>query len=159
MTDFSIEMTVDQKVPGVDLTPRRATAGSAGYDLRLCSDVPVTLLSGGDPVLLPTGVRLDMRKGEPMCAMIMPRSGLGHKQGFHLGNTIGLIDQDYLGEISVSAFLRPKTPLACRYQLTIQPGDRIAQLVFLPCFMPVFGESHEFVGERGEGSFGSTGLQ
>lgn len=155
----SVNMTVDQRVPGVDLTPRRGSAGAAGYDLRLASDAPVVIMGGQPPELLPTGVRIDMSEETQMCALIMPRSGLGHKQGVFLGNTVGLIDSDYTGELFVSFGLRPSCGFSVQSMLTLNPGDRIAQVVFMPIYTPNFHLTEDLSAtERGAAGFGSTGV-
>src|SRR6202034_4878152 len=104
--------------------PQHATAGSAGMDLRACIDTPLTLAAGAAE-LIPTGVSIYI--GDPdLAAVLLPRSGLGHKNGIVLGNLVGLIDADYQGPLMISCWNRGQQPY------TIQPGDRIAQLVFLP---------------------------
>jgi len=132
--------------------PDYATALSAGMDLRAMIDAPLTL-APGDAQLLPTGVALHI--GDPqLCAMILPRSGLGHKQGLVLGNLVGLIDADYQGPLMVSAWNRGQNPVS------IAPGDRIAQLVFMPVARTRFRIVEEFEqSARGAGGFGHTGLR
>lgn len=132
--------------------PSHATPGSAGMDLRACSDGPVTL-APGQTELIPTGIAIHL--GDPgLAATILPRSGLGHKHGIVLGNLVGLIDSDYQGQIYVSCWNRgDKT-------FTIAPGDRIAQLVVIPVIQASFNIVDEFVeSKRGEGGFGHTGKQ
>jgi dUTP pyrophosphatase len=132
--------------------PAYATAGAAGLDLRACLDAPL-VLQPGDATLIPTG--LAMHIANPgLAAMILPRSGLGHKQGLVLGNLVGLIDSDYQGPLMVSCWNRGQAPV------TIQPMDRIAQMVVVPVVQAAFRQVGEF-GEsaRGEGGFGSTGRQ
>ena len=132
--------------------PRRATSGSAGLDLRACIDAPL-VLEPGKTELVPTGIAIHL--GDPaLAAMLLPRSGLGHKHGIVLGNLTGLIDSDYQGELMVSTWNRGSA------DFTIQPGERIAQLVFVPVvqarLMPV--ESFE-TSSRGAGGFGHSGRQ
>jgi dUTP pyrophosphatase len=130
--------------------PGYATAGSAGLDLRACLDAPAVLEPGGTQ-LVRTGLAIHI--GDPgYAALILPRSGLGHKHGIVLGNLVGLIDSDYQGELMVSCWNRGEAPF------TLQPFDRLAQLVFVPVvqarLIPV--ETFE-ASERGEGGFGHTG--
>jgi len=132
--------------------PGHATPGSAGMDLRACCDGPVTL-EPGQTELIPSGIAIHL--GDPgLAATILPRSGLGHKHGIVLGNLVGLIDSDYQGQIYVSCWNRGDTTF------TIEPGDRIAQLVIIPVVQASFNIVDEFVAsERGEGGFGHTGKQ
>jgi dUTP pyrophosphatase len=132
--------------------PDYATALSAGMDLRAMIDGPMTL-APGEAQLIPTGLALHI--GDPeLCAMILPRSGLGHKQGLVLGNLVGLIDADYQGPLMVSAWNRGQNPVS------IAPGDRIAQLVFMPVARTRFRIVEEFEqSARGAGGFGHTGLR
>jgi dUTP pyrophosphatase len=132
--------------------PDYATALSAGMDLRAMLDAPMTL-APGEAQLIPTGLALHI--GDPeLCAVILPRSGLGHKQGLVLGNLVGLIDADYQGPLMVSAWNRGQNPLS------ISPGDRIAQLVFMPVTRTRFRIVEEFEqSARGTGGFGHTGLR
>ena len=133
--------------------PDYATKDSAGMDLRACIKKPIQLLPQHTE-LIPTGIAVHMLMND-MAAMILPRSGLGHKQGIVLGNGTGLIDSDYQGQLFVSAWNRNSFD-AMPY--TIHPGDRIAQLVFVPIITAVFNVVDEFEeSERGEGGFGSTG--
>ncbi|GMV68054.1 MAG: deoxyuridine 5'-triphosphate nucleotidohydrolase [Pseudomonadota bacterium] len=130
--------------------PGYATAGSAGLDLRACLDAPAVLEPGGTQ-LVRTGLAIHI--GDPgYAALILPRSGLGHKHGIVLGNLVGLIDSDYQGELMVSCWNRGEA------SFTLQPFDRLAQLVFVPVvqarLIPV--ETFE-ASERGEGGFGHTG--
>ncbi|MFY9810088.1 dUTP diphosphatase [Aquabacterium sp.] len=133
-----------------DALPAYATPGSAGLDLRACVDTPV-VLEPGQAQLIPTG--LAMHLGDPgLAAMILPRSGLGHKHGIVLGNLVGLIDSDYQGPLMVSCWNRGSEPF------TIQPLERIAQLVIVPVVQAQFRLVDSFdASERGEGGFGSTG--
>lgn len=130
--------------------PAYATPGSAGLDLRACIDAPLTL-EPGQASLIATG--LAMHIGDPgLCAMLLPRSGLGHKQGIVLGNLVGLIDSDYQGPLMVSCWNRGTAPV------TLQPMDRIAQMVIVPVVQASFRVVSEFgASARGEGGFGSTG--
>ncbi|MBS1154944.1 MAG: deoxyuridine 5-triphosphate nucleotidohydrolase [Proteobacteria bacterium] len=130
--------------------PAYATTGAAGLDLRACLASSVELAPGAT-TLVPTGIALHI--ADPgLAAMILPRSGLGHKQGIVLGNLVGLIDSDYQGQIFVSVWNRSHTPF------TIQPLERIAQLVIVPVVQAIFNVVDSFEGsERGEGGFGSTG--
>ena len=132
--------------------PEYATPGSAGLDLRACLDAAVEL-APGETQLIPTGLAIHI--ADPgLCATILPRSGLGHKHGIVLGNLVGLIDSDYQGQLMVSMWNRSQTAF------TIQPGERIAQLVFMPVVQASFAIVDEFdASERGEGGFGSSGRQ
>ena len=130
--------------------PAYATAGAAGLDLRACLDQPLELNPGATE-LIPTGMAIHMGDSG-MAAVILPRSGLGHKHGIVLGNLVGLIDSDYQGQLMVSCWNRGQQPF------TIEPGERIAQLVFVPVLQPRFETVEEFsASERGEGGFGHTG--
>jgi dUTP pyrophosphatase len=130
--------------------PSYATPGSAGLDLRACIDAPVTL-DPGAIVLLSTGIAIHIRD-QGLAAVILPRSGLGHKHGIVLGNLVGLIDSDYQGPLMVSCWNRGSAAF------TIQPLDRIAQLVFVPVVQATFRVVDSFeVSERGQGGFGSSG--
>lgn len=130
--------------------PTYATEGSAGLDLRACLDASLTL-QPGDTELLSTGLSLHIADPK-LAAMILPRSGLGHKHGIVLGNLVGLIDSDYQGELMVSCWNRGQTAF------TIEPGERIAQLVLVPVVQADFEIVDEFDASlRGEGGFGSTG--
>lgn len=130
--------------------PAYATPGSAGLDLRACLDAPLTLAAGAWH-LVPTGMALHL--ADPgYAALILPRSGLGHKHGIVLGNLVGLIDSDYQGPLMVSCWNRG------RESFTIQPLERIAQLVIVPVVQAQFRVVDSFdASERGEGGFGSTG--
>ena len=130
--------------------PAYATPGSAGLDLRAALDQPL-VLQPGQAELIPTG--LSMHLGDPgLAAMILPRSGLGHKHGIVLGNLVGLIDSDYQGPLMVSCWNRSSQAF------TIQPMDRIAQLVIVPVVQASFRLVDSFeASQRGEGGFGSTG--
>jgi dUTP pyrophosphatase len=134
-----------------DQLPSYATPGSAGLDLRACIDQALTV-EAGQAVMVPTGLAIHL--DDPgYCAMILPRSGLGHRHGIVLGNLVGLIDSDYQGPLQISCWNRSNVPY------TLQPFDRIAQLVIVPVqqvefdLVDAFNESR-----RGAGGFGSTGV-
>ncbi len=133
-----------------DQLPHYATPGSAGLDLRACLDGPI-ILNPGETKLIPTG--LAMHLADPgYAAMILPRSGLGHKHGVVLGNLVGLIDSDYQGQLMVSLWNRGQEAF------TIQPFERIAQMVIVPVVQAAFRVVEEFTeSDRGAGGFGSTG--
>lgn len=133
--------------------PAYATAGSAGLDLRACTDTAIELVPGAT-TLIPTGIAIHI--ADPgYAALILPRSGLGHKHGIVLGNLVGLIDSDYQGELMVSCWNRNAAGSAA---FTIQPQERIAQLVIVPVQQVQFQEVAEFsASDRGTGGFGSTG--
>lgn len=134
-----------------DNPPRYATPGSAGLDLRACLDAPLTLEPNAWQ-LVPTGMAIYL-EDPGYAALILPRSGLGHKHGIVLGNLVGLIDSDYQGQLMVSAWNRSGTAF------TIEPMERIAQLVVVPVVQAQFKIVQEFpaASERGEGGYGSTG--
>ncbi len=130
--------------------PEYATPGSAGLDLRACLDSALTLLPNAWQ-LVPTGMAIHLADPN-FAALILPRSGLGHKHGIVLGNLVGLIDSDYQGQLMVSAWNRSSSAF------TIEPMERIAQLVIVPVVQAQFNLVHEFVAsQRGEGGYGSTG--
>jgi len=130
--------------------PAYATTGSAGLDLRACVEAPLTL-EPGQTELIPTGMSIFI-EDPSLCAMILPRSGLGHKHGIVLGNLVGLIDSDYQGQLFVSCWNRGQTTF------TVEPGERIAQLVLVPVVQADFEFVEEFTAtDRGEGGFGSSG--
>ncbi len=132
--------------------PEYATAGSAGMDLRACIESD-QVVAAGATILIPTGIAIHMRHAQ-MAAMILPRSGLGHKHGIVLGNLVGLIDSDYQGELKISCWNRGVE------DYTITPGERIAQLVFIPVAQVSFNIVQHFeTTVRGEGGFGHTGGQ
>ncbi|HZF81412.1 MAG TPA: dUTP diphosphatase [Rubrivivax sp.] len=133
-----------------DQLPRYATGGSAGLDLRACLDEPL-VLQPGQAELVPTGLAVHI--ADPgLAAMLLPRSGLGHKHGIVLGNLVGLIDSDYQGPLMVSCWNRGSTAF------TIQPLERIAQMVIVPVVQARFERVEAFTDTaRGEGGFGSTG--
>ncbi len=145
--------SIDLKVldPRIDAQlPHYATPGSAGLDLRACIDAPL-LLAPGQTALVPTGIAIHI--ADPgLAAMVLPRSGLGHKHGVVLGNLVGLIDSDYQGALMVSCWNRGDTAF------TVQPMERIAQLVIVPVVQAVFRRVESFGdSQRGSGGFGSTG--
>lgn len=145
--------TIDLKVldPRIaDQLPAYATPGSAGLDLRACVDAP-TVVEPGAALLIPTGISIHI--GDPgLAAMILPRSGLGHKHGLVLGNLVGLIDSDYQGPLIVSCWNRGSAAY------TVQPLERIAQLVIVPVVQAAFRRVESFdASARGAGGFGSTG--
>lgn len=146
-------MKIDVKILDprmADQLPAYATPGSAGLDLRACLDAPL-LLAPNAWQLVPTGIAIYL-KDPGYAALILPRSGLGHKHGIVLGNLVGLIDSDYQGQIFVSVWNRG------RETFTLQPMERIAQLVVVPVLQVQFDIVDSFVeSERGEGGFGSTG--
>jgi dUTP pyrophosphatase len=132
--------------------PSYATPGAAGLDLRACVD-KVETIDGGQTLLIPSGIAIHI--ADPgLTAIILPRSGLGHKHGIVLGNLVGLIDSDYQGQIFVSCWNRSETPFE------LQPLERIAQLVVVPVVQIGFNIVEDFdVSHRGENGFGSTGKQ
>jgi dUTP pyrophosphatase len=133
-----------------DLLPSYGTPGSAGLDLRACIDQALTI-KAGETVLIPTGLAIHI--GDPAyAAMILPRSGMGHKNGIVLGNLVGLIDSDYQGQLMISTWNRGQS------EFTLQPMERLAQLIIVPVLQVGFNIVDEFgESERGEGGFGSTG--
>ncbi|WP_035051891.1 dUTP diphosphatase [Andreprevotia chitinilytica] len=133
-----------------DNLPHYATPGAAGLDLRACLDAPLELAPGAT-ALVPAGIAIHLENAG-LAAMILPRSGLGHKHGIVLGNLVGLIDSDYQGQIFVSVWNRGHA------SFTIQPMERIAQLVVVPVVQVTFNLVEEFSeSDRGAGGFGSTG--
>ncbi|MDX9988967.1 dUTP diphosphatase [Thiothrix unzii] len=130
--------------------PAYATTGSAGMDLRACLDGALTL-NPGDTTLIPTGLAIHI--GDPgLAAVILPRSGLGHKHGIVLGNLVGLIDSDYQGQLLISCWNRGQD------SFTIEPGERIAQLVFVPVVQVSLQAVDDFnQSDRGTGGFGHSG--
>jgi dUTP pyrophosphatase len=133
-----------------DQLPAYATTGSAGLDLRACLDEPLTL-QPGETALVPTGLAIHV--GDPgYAAMILPRSGLGHKHGIVLGNLVGLIDSDYQGQLMISTWNRGQNAF------TLNPMERLAQLVIVPVVQAHFNIVDDFeASTRGAGGFGSTG--
>ncbi|NQZ53535.1 MAG: dUTP diphosphatase [Piscirickettsiaceae bacterium] len=130
--------------------PDYATSGSAGLDLRACLDENITL-NPGETVLIPTGMAIHI-DDPSLAAVLLPRSGLGHKHGIVLGNLVGLIDSDYQGQLFVSCWNRGQTP----FEIVI--GERIAQMIFVPIIQVSFEHVEEFTSsERGSGGFGHTG--
>jgi dUTP pyrophosphatase len=146
-------MNIDLKIIDArlrDQLPSYATPGSAGLDLRACLDVPLTLAPNAWQ-LVPTGIAIYV-KDPAYAALILPRSGLGHKHGIVLGNLVGLIDSDYQGQLMVSAWNRSTVAF------TIEPMERIAQLVIVPVVQARFNVVEDFPPTlRGEGGYGSTG--
>ncbi len=148
---MKIEVKIlDRKVMSDFGLPAYATRGSAGIDLRACIENPLDL-EPGHSELIPTGIAIHI--GDPkIAAVLVPRSGLGHKHGIVLGNLTGLIDSDYQGQLFVSCWNRSSQ------LFTIQPGDRIAQMVLIPVIQADFQIVDEFTSsDRGDGGFGSTG--
>lgn len=147
MTTIDLKV-LDERV--ADALPAYATPGSAGLDLRACLDAPLKL-DPGQTALIPTGIAIHI--GDPgLAAMILPRSGLGHKHGIVLGNLVGLIDSDYQGPLMVSCWNRGHAPFV------VEPLERIAQLVIVPVVQARFRRVGAFeTSHRGEGGFGSTG--
>ncbi|WP_119291038.1 dUTP diphosphatase [Azohydromonas sediminis] len=147
MTTIDLKV-LDERV--ADALPAYATPGSAGLDLRACLDAPLKL-DPGQTALIPTGIAIHI--GDPgLAALILPRSGLGHKHGIVLGNLVGLIDSDYQGPLMVSCWNRGHAPFV------VEPLERIAQLVIVPVVQARFRRVESFeASHRGEGGFGSTG--
>lgn len=146
-----IELKILNPRVGTELPlPKRATAGSAGLDLRACLDAPLEL-APGDTKLIPTGMAIHI--ADPgLAAVIIPRSGLGHRHGIVLGNLVGLIDSDYQGELLISCWNRGNAAFR------IEPGERIAQLVVVPVVQVEFDVVESFAASgRGAGGFGHTG--
>jgi len=151
--NHTLELKIlDPRFGGEWALPEYATAASAGLDLRAALDAPL-LLPPGDAALVPSGLAIHL--GDPtLCAVILPRSGLGHKHGIVLGNGTGLIDADYQGPLLISVWNRG------REAFTMQPGDRIAQLVVLPIVRARLQVVDEFeTSARGAGGFGHTGVR
>ncbi len=148
-------MQIDVKILNEKLNtqlPSYATHGSAGLDLRAAIDTALTL-EPGQTVLIPTGMAIHLNDAN-YAALILPRSGLGHKHGIVLGNLVGLIDSDYQGELMVSTWNRGQTAF------TIEPFERIAQLVIVPVVQAQFNIVSDFdASDRGMGGFGSTGVK
>ena len=141
---------LDPRIGNEFPVPQYATSGSAGLDLRACLKEPLQLLPG-DTQLIPTGMAIYVADPK-LAAVILPRSGLGHKHGIVLGNLVGLIDSDYQGELLISCWNRGND------HFTIQPGERIAQLVFVPVVRTEFEVVPEFTAtDRGDGGFGHSG--
>ncbi len=141
---------LNQKVGKEFPLPDYSTAGSAGMDLRACLDDSITL-APGDTELIPTGLAIYI-EDPAFAALILPRSGLGHKHGIVLGNLVGLIDSDYQGELMISCWNRSQSSFC------IEPGDRIAQLIIVPVHQTNFKIVEQFTStDRGAGGFGSSG--
>ncbi|MEM8844364.1 MAG: dUTP diphosphatase [Pseudomonadota bacterium] len=147
----NIQLKILDKRIGTDYPlPTYSTSGSAGMDLRACVD-ETTTVKPSDAFLIPTGISIYIQDTK-LAAVILPRSGLGHKHGIVLGNLVGLIDSDYQGPLMVSLWNRGEQ------EFVIEPGDRIAQLVFVPIVQVGFQVVDDFIQtERGEGGFGHTG--
>ncbi|KPQ02851.1 dUTP diphosphatase [Marinobacter sp. HL-58] len=143
---------LDDRIGNTVPFPHYATEGSAGLDLRACLDGPLTL-KPGQTELIRTGLSIHIADPS-LAAMILPRSGLGHKHGIVLGNLVGLIDSDYQGELMVSCWNRGQT------EFTVEVGERIAQLVLVPVVQADFEVVSSFdASQRGDGGFGSTGTR
>ena len=141
---------LDARIGGEFPLPHYATAGSAGLDLRACLKQPLTL-APGDSALIPSGIAIHSADSG-YAAMLLPRSGLGHKHGIVLGNLVGLIDSDYQGEVLISCWNRG------REAFSVQPGERIAQMVIVPVVQASFEVVAEFErSQRGAGGFGHSG--
>ncbi|HEC28661.1 MAG TPA: dUTP diphosphatase [Gammaproteobacteria bacterium] len=149
----TIQLKILDKRLGNDIPlPDYATKGSAGMDLRACIDTPLTI-DPGQTHLIPTGVSIYI-EDPGLCAMLLPRSGLGHKHGIVLGNLVGLIDPDYQGQLFVSCWNRGNKPF------TVELGERIAQMVIVPVVRAHFEIVDDFTESlRGTGGFGHTGRQ
>ncbi|VAW76669.1 Deoxyuridine 5'-triphosphate nucleotidohydrolase [hydrothermal vent metagenome] len=143
---------LDDRIGSEIPLPEYATDGSAGLDLRACLDSPL-LVKPGDTHLIPCGIAIHI--ADPgYAAMLLPRSGLGHKHGIVLGNLVGLIDSDYQGQLFISCWNRGDL------EFTIKSGDRIAQMIIVPVIQPQFEIVTDFnISERGAGGFGHTGHQ
>ena len=143
---------LDKRIGNEIELPQYATTGSAGLDLRACLDDDITL-NPGETVLIPTGIAIHI-DDPSLAAMLLPRSGLGHKHGIVLGNLVGLIDSDYQGQLFVSCWNRGSDAFV------ISVGERIAQMVIVPVVQVDFEQVDEFTTtERGTGGFGHTGRQ
>ena len=147
----AIELKIlDARVGDSIPLPHYATAGSAGLDMRACIDEPLTV-KPGDTVLVPTGLAIHVADPS-LAAVLLPRSGLGHKHGLVLGNLTGLIDSDYQGQVFISCWNRGSK------SYEVQPGERIAQMVFIPVAQVEFSVVEEFAeSDRGDGGFGHSG--
>lgn len=143
---------LDPRIGNVFPLPTYATTGSAGMDLRACLDIALTL-NPGETQLIPTGIAIHI--GDPsLAAVILPRSGLGHKHGVVLGNLVGLIDSDYQGQLMISCWNRGQQ------SFVIEPGERIAQMVFVPVVQVELAAVEDFnQSTRGAGGFGHSGRQ
>jgi dUTP pyrophosphatase len=147
----SIQLQIlDPRIGDAIPLPHYATGGSAGLDMRACIDAPLTVVPG-DTTLVPTGLAIHIADSA-LAAVLLPRSGLGHKHGLVLGNLTGLIDSDYQGQVFISCWNRSSNP----YE--IQPGERIAQMVFIPVEQVQFEVVESFEdSSRGDGGFGHSG--
>ena len=147
----SIELKIlDARIGASIPLPHYATDGSAGLDMRACIDAPL-MVNPGDTVLVPTGLAIHIEDSS-LAAVLLPRSGLGHKHGLVLGNLTGLIDSDYQGQVFISCWNRSNKA----YE--VAPGERIAQMVFVPVEQVEFSVVEEFAdSDRGEGGFGHSG--
>ncbi|HEU5339248.1 MAG TPA: dUTP diphosphatase [Sulfuricaulis sp.] len=147
----NVEIKILDKRIGAEFPlPRYATHGSAGMDLYACLDEHLHI-APGETHLVPSGIAIHIGESD-MAAVLLPRSGLGHKHGIVLGNLVGLIDSDYQGQIFISVWNRSDK------SFTIEPGDRIAQMVFVPVLQAQFSIVNEFAqSRRGEGGFGHSG--
>ena len=150
---FPVAVKILNKKFAADML-KRGTPESAGYDLLACIDKPMSIRAGERATLIPTGLAIHIGHKGKVAGLILPRSGLGHKQGLVLGNMLGLIDGDYQNEWMVSAWNRGQQD-----EIVIEPGVRIAQVIFVPVIHPEFVVVDEFLQEteRGLGGFGSTG--
>lgn len=155
MTDANSNKAVqlkifDKRIGSIWPLPQYATTGSAGLDLYACLDQPLTVESN-TTILIPSGIAIYIEDPH-LAAIVLPRSGLGHKHGIILGNSVGLIDSDYQGQIQISCWNRSQQ------SFIINPGDRIAQLVIMPVIQTKFDVVESFATtDRGEGGFGHTG--
>ena len=149
MRSIELKILDDRLGDSIDL-PHYATGGSAGLDMRACIDEPLTV-EPGETVLIPTGLAIHIGDSS-LAAVLLPRSGLGHKHGLVLGNLTGLIDSDYQGQVFISCWNRSST------SYEVQPGERIAQMVFVPVEQVRFSVVDEFDdSDRGSGGFGHSG--
>ena len=141
---------LDERIRSEFGLPHYATDGSAGLDMRACIESPLTL-QAGETQLIPSGIAIHIDDAS-LAAVLLPRSGMGHKHGIVLGNLVGLIDSDYQGQVYISCWNRGHSAF------TIEPGDRIAQMVFVPVVQASFEVVEEFgASRRAEGGFGHTG--
>ena len=141
---------LDERIKGEFGLPHYATDGSAGLDLRACIEAPLAL-QAGETQLIPSGIAIHINDAS-LAAVLLPRSGMGHKHGIVLGNLVGLIDSDYQGQVFISCWNRGSS------RFTIEPGDRIAQMVFIPIVQARFDVVDEFgISDRADGGFGHTG--
>ncbi|AGF49663.1 dUTP pyrophosphatase [Candidatus Kinetoplastibacterium blastocrithidii TCC012E] len=156
MSKIDIEIKIlDDRIIKLWGPPTYQTDLAAAIDLYACIDKPIKIKPGNMAQLLPSGISIHMNNNS-MMAMILPRSGLGHKKGLVLGNTAGVIDADYSGPILISVWNR--NSVESKTDICISPGERIAQMIFLPIIRPNFKivENFSFQNPRGEGGFGST---